>query len=135
MFKKLELVNFDNEKKESFYYIITTTKDFIDMSIFDEYEIKILKEMDNFFYNQQEYFRSLSDNVYNTNENYKYKEAAYYFDAEMYKYFNVNFRDLDIIEDNKENLKLKYEELKFNNIVVTKDKLRKWIVENFKFIK
>jgi hydroxymethylpyrimidine pyrophosphatase-like HAD family hydrolase len=130
MFTKSELIKFNFEEEEEwFYYIITKTNDYIDMSIFSKEEWKRLEEMNKKFRSEQITMENLSNTEYNwmfdkTNPEYKtnrdFREAIYYLDGELENNFNIKFMDLKPIDEYKKNLQAKYIELHWDVTSSTK---------------
>jgi len=146
MFKKPELIKFDFEEEEWFYYVITDTEEYIDMSIFSTEEWERLVEIDKKFRMEQSGLQDLSDDSYSwmfNKDNPKYKkncefrEVVYYLDRGLEGEFGVKFRDLEPTNEARSKLQLKYEELHWKTMDegskdCTKDKLRKWFIDHYK---
>jgi hypothetical protein len=151
MFESDTLVEFEyneydgnNKNKELFYFIITSTPYYIDISIFTIEEWEKLELIHKRFRDQQIILENETDYNYSrmfdrTNLNYEknrhYETSIYWLDRELYRNFGVKFKELDPNCEDKKNLKVicetipkifKYEEKQYS-----KDKLRKWFVDNY----
>ena len=99
MFTQPEVVKF-MESEELFYYVVVTTDEFVDMSIFTETEWEKLEEIAQTNRKNQYNLQDMSDWSYtwffdSTNpkyeENIQYKKAIEFIDVQMEKYFGLKF--------------------------------------------
>ncbi len=144
MFTEPEVVKF-TEPDDEFCYVILTTDEFIDMSIFTVSEWEKLELIAQLNRKNQSELEDLSDYSYtwffdSTNPNYKenvrWKKSIEFMDVQMGKVFGIKFSELDPKFGTKKELKKIYESLDFliTNKTVTKDKLRKWFIDNYPVI-
>jgi hypothetical protein len=135
MFDKEELVQFDCD--ETYYYIVIENDD---LSIFSEEEWNTLLKIHKIFRLKQLDLESMSDSSYSWmfnpinpmyEKNILYRQSVYFMDNELRYRFGIKFEDLEPLYDHKEKIRTTFKEVKNK---FTKDRLRRWIVDNYKTI-
>lgn len=152
MLKKKEILNFEEEKKPEYIHIIINEEKYgdiilIDFSIFTPEECEYLIEINEEFKKCQRGLESDSDDYYswlynkdnpNREKNLAYKNKVYWLDIQLKENFGDYLENLfpSNLYDTKcrEELFEIYTELKNKYVNMTKDKLRKWFVDNLSLI-